>query len=447
MGGRPIPALHVRSSVLSTPAPRRSHPGGGHARRTLALLVALAVLLIAASCTGDDPGGEEVAQVVAGDMAEVSVGGVWAPVGAGEAIPEGARLRTGEDEARIAFSSGEVWFAPQAAAVIGDDWFRLERGEALADSEGALESRWDDVEVSGEGVYRLALGIAPRIGVYSGQVRVRRLAEVRTLPALREAGLASRRLPASGQPLTYRTDDPWDQVLLRDAIAFDREAERLVSGLTRAYGTEPRSAEFYTAFTAIPGRALGALSGGGAGDAGPGSPGEALLRLFVAQSAIPPGSPEALDAALRDIVDLRAAGARWGLVATELGVTAARLAEVVDVSQARYTARLDSPAPASPPSGAPSAVAPSDAPPTAEPRGSSGPTPPAPPPPAQPEPAPPPPPSSTAGQAPTAPPPPAADPGADGGPGQSPPSPTGLLGQQPVKGLVEVVVELLVGGS
>lgn len=410
------------------------------------------MLLIAASCTGEDSGGEEVAQVVAGDMAEISVGGVWATVGAGEVIPEGARLRTGEDEARIAFRSGEVWFAPQAAAVIGDDWFRLERGEALADSEGALESRWDDVEVSGEGVYRLALGIAPRIGVYSGQVRVHRLAEVRTLPALREASLAARRLPASGQPLTYRPDDPWDQELLRDAIAFDHEAERLVRGLTRAYGTEPRSAEFYAAFTAIPGRDLGAFSGGGAGDAGAGSPGEALLQLFVAQSAVPPGSPDALDAALRDIVDLRAAGARWGLIATEMGVTAARLAEVVDASQARYTARLDPPAPASPPSEAPSAVAPSGAPPAAGPSGSSGQTPaapPPPPPPAQPEaaPPPPPPPPSTAAQAPTTPPPPAPDPGADGGPEQPPPSPTGLLGQQPVKGLVEVVVELLLGDS
>lgn len=413
----------------------------------------LAVLLIAASCTGEDPGGEEVAQVVAGDMAEVSVGGVWSTVGVGEPLPEGARLRTGEDEARIAFSSGEVWFAPQAAAVIGDDWFRLERGEALADSEGALESRWDDVEVSGEGVYRLALGIAPRIGVYSGQVRVRRLAEVRTLPALREASLASRRLPASGQPLTYRTDDPWDQVLLPEAVAFDREAERLVRGLTRAYGTEPRSAAFYAAFTAIPGRTIGALSGDGVGDPGVGSPGEALLRLFVAQSVTPPGSPEALGAALRDIVDLRAAGARWGLIATEMGVTAARLAEVVDASQARYTARLDPPAPAAPPPEEPPAGPSSGPPPAAEPGGAPGQAPAAPPAPPPPEPAspppPPPPPPSTVAQAPTAPPPPAPAPGADGGdgdPGQPPSSPSGLLGQ-PVKGLVEAVVELLLGGS
>ncbi|MEX2621579.1 MAG: hypothetical protein WD250_15290 [Egibacteraceae bacterium] len=406
--------------------------------------------MIVASCTGDDPGGEEVAQVVAGDMAEVSVGGVWATVGAGEAIPAGARLRTGEDEARIAFSSGEVWFAPQAAAVIGDDWFRLERGEALADSDGGLESRWDDVEVSGEGVYRLALGIDPRIGVYSGQVRVRRPAEVRTLPALREASLAARRLAASGQPLTYRPDDPWDQVLLRDAIAFDREAERLARGLSRAYGTEPRSAEFYAAFAAIPGPAVGTLSGGVAGEAGPGSPGETLLRLFVAQSATPSGSPDALVAALRDIADLRAAGARWGLVATEMGVTATRLAEVVDVAQARYTARLDPPAPAAPPADAPPAAAPSGPPPATEPSGSSGQTPAAPssPTPDQPEPAPPPPPS-TAAQAPTPPPPPATEPGGDGGdsgPGPPPPSPGGLLGQ-PVKGLVELVVELLLGDS
>lgn len=395
----------------------------------------LAAVLIAANCTGDDLGGEEIARVMAGDMAEVFTGDVWVSVGAGEGIPEGARLRTGQDEARIAFGSGEVWFAPQAAAVIGDDWFRLERGEALADSQGALQGRWSDVEVSGEGVYRLALGIAPRVGVYRGQVRVRRVAEVRTLPALREASLTSRRLPAAGQPLTYRTEDPWDRLLLREAVAFDLEAERLVAGLTRTYGTEPRPEGFYAAFTATPERPVETL-GGDVGEGRQRHPGEALLRLFLAQSATSPGSPEALDATLRNIIDLRAAGARWGLVATELGVTAARLAEVVDVAQARYTARLTQQAPAGAQSAVPSAGDPGQAP-----------APPTAPAPAQPAEPPPPPPPSTPAQPPPAPPPSDPDPGGGGGgPAQPQPGSTGLLGL-PVKGLVESVVDLLLGGS
>lgn len=433
-------------------APHRRPPGGGHARRTLALLVPLAAVLIGAGCTGgeDDLGGEAVARVTAGDMVEFASGGGWVSLEPGDEIPSGARLRTGDAEARVAFRSGDVWLAPQAAAEIVDDRLDLLRGEALVTSGGDLWARWSEVEVKGEGVYRLTPGIAPRLGVYSGQVQVRRGAEVRTVPALRETSLSARRLPSTGQPLSYRSDDPWDQALLPDEIAFDNEAERLVRGLARQYGTTPRPAEFYGTFAVDPQQLAGAPRANGE-DWRRAPPGEALLQLFVAQAAA--GGADALEEALHDVGELRAAGARWGLVATELGVTTQRLAEVVDAGQARYSAMREeraapapAPSPPVPPQDAPTdAAIPQQATPPAapdDPPAAADAPPPDPEPPAGPP---------AGGQSPGPQPVPddpdaAAGAGDDAPPRQPQPNPTDLLSpQQPSKGLIESVVELLLG--
>ncbi|HVM00493.1 MAG TPA: hypothetical protein VM324_14460 [Egibacteraceae bacterium] len=432
--------------------PRRSGTNTCSVRRNRALLVPLAAVLFVGACSGgDDLGGQAVARLSSGEAVEVAIGTSWQPLSVGDEVPGGARVRTGESEARLAFRGGEVWLAPQAAAVLEDNRLDLLRGEALVQSKGDLDTRWTDVEVDGSGVYRLTPGIAPRIGVYRGEIRVHRPPETRTVRALREAALSSRRLPPSGQPLAYRHDDPWDRLLLADAIAFDGEAERLVRGLTNEYGTEPRSEDFYAGFAVAPERTVPLVARavrGGATPAGVGPPGEALLLLFVAQSAADADTPEAIAAALERVVELRSAGARWGLVATELGITARRLAEVVDAAQLRYSARVARVEGASPPAAATApGAAPRPQPGAPAPGGATepaNPAPPAPPAPAQERPPPPP-----TGQEPA---PGAPAPGPPGGgqaddpPGGAPgpaPNPTDLLGRQPSKGLVESVVDLL----
>lgn len=406
----------------------------------------LAAALVGAGCSGDDVG-EPVARVTAGERVEVASREGWMAVAVGTEIPGGARVRTGEAEARLAFASGRVWLAPQGAAVLADDRVELLRGEALVISTGSLRARWTDVEVVGEGVYRLTPGIAPRLGVYRGEVEVRRPAEARTVAALHETSLSSRRLPAWGRPLSYRPDDSWDQTLMREAIAFDGEAERLGRELARAYGTEPRPAEFYAGFALAPEKTVPALASGDGADGRSGAPGEALLRLFMAEAAADGQEPEALEVAVREVVELRSTGARWGLVAAELAVTTRQLTDVVDAGHARYTALLAHQTSPTPPPG----------PPALEAADTSGA-------PAPPPPPPPPPPASPPPSAPAAAPPPAPAPapapgpaptsggtGTAGGTDVPPPrqpgptDPTDLLGQQPAKGLVEAVVDLVIG--
>lgn len=418
---------------LSTLAPDRGGTSRRRTRRTTALLVPLAAVLIAAGCNGDDLGGQAVARVMSGDLVEVASGSGWTAVDAGAELPDGARVRTGDDQAHLAFRSGEVRLAPQAAAVVGDNGLDLLRGEVLVMNRDGFETRWTDVEVDGEGVYRLAPGLAPRLAVYRGEVTVRRPSEVRTVPELREASLSARRLPASAMPLTYRHDDPWDRMLLQDAIAFDDEAARLTRGLASEYGVEPRSQDFYASFAAAPDRTVPVVARTArvrepGGRFGP--PGEALLTMFVAQSAAAGRGPEALADVVEKVVDLRSAGARWGLVATELDVTTSELADVVDAGRQRRLALLEQQAAASSPAdpGSPS----DSGSPAAQPSGGS-------PPPA------PPPSGSRSGNQPSAPAPAPSRPApAPEDPSPQPqPNPTDPLGEQPPKGTLESVIDLI----
>ncbi|HVM14520.1 MAG TPA: hypothetical protein VM287_09335, partial [Egibacteraceae bacterium] len=312
----------------------------------------LAAVLVGAGCTGDDVG-EPVARVTAGETVEIASRGGWVAVDVGDEVPAGARVRTGEAEARLAFASGRVWLAPQGAVAVDDDRVELLRGEALVVSSGDLAARWTDVEVSGEGVYRLTPGIAPRLGVYRGEVEVRRPAEMRTVAALREASLSARRLPSSGRLLSYRPDDPWDQILLREPIAFDGEAERIGRDLAGKYGTAARPAEFYTGFALTPEGTVPTLfaEGGADGRIDADVPGEALLRLFMAEAAAQRQTPEALEHAVRQVIELRSTGARWGLVAAELGVTRRQLVDVAEAGQARHTVFVAQRAVSPPPTG------------------------------------------------------------------------------------------------
>lgn len=422
-------------------APRRSRTGSRHIPRAAALLVPLAAALIGAGCSGGDDPGDAVARLTSGSLVEVARSSGWSELAVGDEIAAGTRLRTGEKQARLAMRSGHVWLGPQAAAEFTEDHVELARGEALVESDGDLRMRWTEVEVAGEGVYRLSPGLAPRLGVYRGDITVRRPSEVRTVPPLREASLSARRLPAMAQPLTYRHDDPWDRILLRDAIAFDGEADRLLRGLAREYGNEPQAADFYATFAAAPDATVPVVARHArlrAADGRFGPPGEALFTLFVAQSAAREQAPEAVAEAVDEVAGLRSAGARWGLVAVEFDVTGEQLAAAVDAGRQRRMARLARAQPAGPPP-APSTggrTSSGDAEPVSPPRSGGGGAPP------QGQPrndAPPPtspstPPRNTQDPEPTSPPAPQ-------------PDPTDPLDDEPSGGLLESVVDLLFGPS
>jgi hypothetical protein len=277
------------------------------------------------------------AQVTSGTTLETSGERGWVRLSVNDAIPEGARVRTGSSEARLKLREGQVWLGADAAARIFSQRIDLIRGEAMVvnSAGGMLSARWTDVVVSGHGVFRLTPGVDPRIGVYAGSAHVRRLAESLPVTALEQLSLSTRRLPGSPAPLGYEAQDPWDRGLLGQAIAFDEEVERIARGIDVKFARTAKPPEFYRAFKAVDDTTIPILKSTARtitpdGQFGPAS--DVLVTLFVAQAAAEvTGKP--LPGAITQTATWRAEGARWGIIAMRFGITASDFAETVDLSQ------------------------------------------------------------------------------------------------------------------
>lgn len=294
----------------------------------------LSTIVLATGLGGGLPPGV-AAEVLNGDALEAAGQKGWVPIAVGDEVNDGARIRTGGTEVRLRLRGGQVWLSPEAAARIHNDHVDLVRGEALVTSDGGVDARWTDVQVSGEGVFRVTPGVNPRVAVYAGQVRVRRPAESRAVAELEQLGLSARRLAVDPDPLAYQTVDRWDRELLGEAIAFDGEVARIARGIDVRYGRAPRPPEFYRGFAAVDEATVPMLASIARTvhlDGWFGPPSDTLVTLFVSE-AVTAFTPRSLADAAGEVAQRRAEGARWGLVALHVGITASDFAEVVDLSQ------------------------------------------------------------------------------------------------------------------
>lgn len=287
-----------------------------------------ATALVLSGCTGGDAlGSGDAATVAEGSAAEFKVAeGQWSPADAGTTIPDGAQVRAAEDEVELTFRNGTVRLTEDAAATVSDNRVALERGEALVASSGGLSVALDDTTVAGAGRFRVASGLAAEVGVYEGSVAVRRPVQQRSVGALRELDLTAFRLAASPRPLGYQEDDAWDRELLGDAIAFDGEAARLLRGLDVELGTRPLPTGFYRRFTqrdVVP--VLARAAQVSRRDAF-GPPSDAVLTLSIAQAA----AEREVRPVVRQVARLRTDGARWGLIALELGAASDEVVAAID---------------------------------------------------------------------------------------------------------------------
>lgn len=307
-------------------------------RPALALLLLLAAVVLG-GCSGDALG-SDAARVLSGSSLEIAVDDGWEPAAVGDALPAGARVRTGDSEARLELRAGEAWLAPGSMAVVDRHAVDAIRGDVLVRSEGRLAARWGDAQVAGAGTFRLTPGVTPLVRVYDGVGDVRRPGEERTVEGRRELSLATTRLAAEGVPLSYDPEDPWDRHLLPRAVAFDDEVGRLARGIDRQHGTEPQQPAFYETFSAVAADTipiLASVSRQVLPDSRFGPPSDALVTLFVAE-AVAGEKAMSLAEAAREVTGWRQRGARWGLVALELDVSSSELAHAVDLGQERRVA-------------------------------------------------------------------------------------------------------------
>lgn len=283
--------------------------------------------LLAAGCSSSGLKAGDAATFAEGFGGEISVDGEqWESRADGDAVPDGAQVRATDGEARLVLRDGTARLAPGAAATVTTNALQLERGELLLDSDGGLEVRLGDTAVVAGGTVRVSSGLAASVGVYAGTATVRRPAQEREVASLRQMDLAAFRLAPVGVPLRYSPEHPWDQELLAEAIAFDGEVARLARGMEIEFGTRPQPAGFYREFAAP--RVVPVLSAAAPVSRGRtfGPPADVLLTMFVAQTA----TQGRLIDSIRQVAQLRGAGARWGLIAVEFDVASDALVAAVD---------------------------------------------------------------------------------------------------------------------
>lgn len=304
-----------------------------------AVLVAVTLMLSGCS-SSDELSAGDAATVADGSRGEYAVdGGDWTAVSEAARIPDGAQVRPAGGELQLVFRDGTARLAPDSSAVVTAQRITVERGEALVSSEGDLSGAVGETVVEGASQYRLAGGLSSRVGVYDGAVTVRRPAQEQAVGALRELDLAGFRLGAE-EPLHYNETDAWDQELLRRAIAFDGEAARLRRGMDVDLGRRPLRERFYRQFTSPSVVDVLAAQAPVSRRGAFGPPSDVLLAVFLAEAA---GGDDVR--AAREVASLRGAGARWGLIALDLGVPSQEVVAAIDGLDGARIAAADRPRP------------------------------------------------------------------------------------------------------
>jgi hypothetical protein len=295
--------------------------------------MALGALLVALVATpfGVDLGGETFGRAVDGAL-EVETPQGWEPLEVPGAVPAGAELRVGAADARIEVQGGLLTLAEGTRLHAQPGTPQVRRGSLLVEAETPLRARVGATTAEGRGQWRVDVGVASRVATYRARLSVSDGAGARDLARFRQVAVREGALEPVLRPLRYQEDDPWDQWLLADALAVDRLVERLQGTLERSYGTDPREAAFYAAFVAVDDADL-------AGDLADlavtadddvfGPPAD-LLTAVVAIDALRTDAGLDPTEAVERVVELRRAGATWGLVLVEHDLGSAALRAAAD---------------------------------------------------------------------------------------------------------------------
>ena len=174
----------------------------------------------------------------------------------------------------------------------------------------------------------------PSATAYAGRTRISGAGALGEVLGLRHVVLTPSAVP---EPLTYEPADPWDRRYLGDAIAFGERLEALARGFTGDLrGGGSRSVSFFTAV--IP--ALGDEREFAADLIGDRPPGEILVGASIAVQ----GRRGTFRERWSSVFAFRDAGAAWGLVALDQGVSSAPVLETIELA---IGGAPDAPAPTS----------------------------------------------------------------------------------------------------
>jgi hypothetical protein len=300
--------------------------------------IALALGLVAISCGGDD--GPDV------DQARLEVDGsatVATADGATEVVTDGVTLEFGdvvvvdEGTATLELAAGQR-YELRAGDVDSEVEIgappTLLAGDALLAAGFPVAMTYETTTVSAQGAVKLRAGV-PAAHAYAGRARISGAGDLEELKGLRQVVLTPSATP---EPLEYDANDPWDREHLGDAIAFGRRLEALARGISGDLaGGTTRSAGYYE--SAIP--ALADEREFAADLVGDRPPGETLVGASIAVQGRIGTFRERWEA----VFAFRDAGAAWGLVALDQGVSSAPVLDTIELAIADAPTSADPVAP------------------------------------------------------------------------------------------------------
>lgn len=304
--------------------------GSGRALRWSALLRDVRAVVAGASAVlvtavgvvvahGGDPATADTYLRQARAAALVLHDGTVVDARAGMRVPDGATVRTGAAGGAVLETGSRAVYlgALSTLAVLDGVDQRLERGQVLVDDRGAaalgLATRAGLVRLRSGSEARVETGPLLRLGVFAGSARLTLPGRQATseVPRLHQVLVPYAGRPAPPTALALR-DDAWEQRVVPELVAADRELQGLARGLA---GTSASAV-----LTAAP----VALRAGAAATS---DAGENALAVAVAQASRRT-SPVA--DTLTEVQRLRAEGGSWGVVAALVTSPVTAVSRVLD---------------------------------------------------------------------------------------------------------------------
>lgn len=248
----------------------------------------------------------------------------WRALKTGDRVKPGGDVRTG-DGASVALARDDgdrIELGPKTQVRLnGVTRVALETGRLLAVVESnPLAVFSDQLEVSaGRAVFRLDREFAVRVGVYLGTVDVAADGSRVSVPPLRQIEVAGGILPRDAKPLRASATDPWDARILSEALDLDRQLRSYGRAFNADFAAQARDPEFYAGLASGISPAIFSTALANAAD-----PADVLFGLLMAQKLR--GQTTTL---FLSLMQLRLAGASWGLIARERRVVSKDLIAAV----------------------------------------------------------------------------------------------------------------------
>lgn len=277
-------------------------------------VVGLALVALFAGACRSTPSPDEVAGrlVPIDGRVELFRDGTWEPVSEASDVAIGERVRTGDDGWALLklFRGGTLEIAPGGSVMLSriPD---VEKGHVLAEGVLSLGLDGDELEVGGEdAVIRVDKTTGVRLAVYRGEATLPLSVSEAPVHSLEQAYFSAGRLTRAPVPIALRTNDRWDVRFLGEFIDLGASLQQLQQGLDpQLEGKRATRAVVQVLSGRMSPVLLSTLLASELSHA------EVVLVAVLASAG-----GVAVEPVLREIIDLRDAGASWEVIAGWLGV-------------------------------------------------------------------------------------------------------------------------------